>query len=920
MIKVKALVNKIKNKLIVSSEGGSALVTAGGESAPLFKERRAPRPFALAVLFTSLKMLIFAFIVCCFALAGLGIGVAKAYVETTPALDVAQLTISDRTSFLYDRDGELITSIADVEYRDWVDIESIPDMLKNAFIAVEDVRFYKHSGVDFKRLFSAALEVLGNSNSSGGSTITQQLVKNKILGSQRTYKRKIQEAYLALQVEKRIGKDDILEAYLNDIHLGESNYGVKTAAMDYFGKELSELTVRECAMLAGLTQNPYRYNPRKNMYQRDKMDVTNNRTDQVLSKMYQAGYISREQYNAALTENVRIVEVSQQKQMYAMAYFVEYAMRDVVTHLLSQRGLADTTANRSAVENELRTGGYHIYTTVDPGIQNTVQTTLSGWENYPTLADSSKALMVETSAEGTVIETVEPQAASVVLDYHTGELRAVVGGREEPSVRKGLNRAYQSYTEVGSAIKPLSVYGPALDLGMSPASIVANMDGAIEGWNTAKGYPAGGLTYHYGPVTVRRGIMSSLNVVAARVLMDYVTPQVAAQYLYQLGATESKINVDGPGLALGTSGLTPIQMSAAYGAIANGGVYLEPLSFTKVLDAEGNVILDADEVRETRRVFKESTAYLLVDILTDAVKSGTGTTAKISGMTVAGKTGTNSDYASVYFAGLTPYYASTVWIGHDYPTNKLKEGASGGDYAAPLWQAYMSRIHEQLEDRAIIDAEPSALGLTKCTVCKVSGLLATDACKGDSEHGVVADYFTSENAPTAYCDMHVTVRLCATSGGVATSFCPAETCSETSVILIRPSSAFYSFADEYLLKAMPTAVRTDLSAEAYLASLSPCATHSGESLSVFQLKEQAEALIAEVNAFIQNTPALSQETRNRLETDIVALRSVLAGYEYTQIEPLVSALTRDYQAARQAAAGPASTPPVAPAETPAQNP
>lgn len=864
------------------------------ENAPLFTERKRPRSFALAVLFTSLKLSIFAFIVIGFIGMGLLLGVVKAYVETTPSLDTAQLTISDYTSYLYDMNGDLITTIADVEYRDWSDIEEIPDMLKNAFIAVEDVRFYKHSGVDFKRLFSAALEILGNSNSSGGSTITQQLIKNKILGSQRNYKRKIQEAYMALELETLISKDDILEAYLNDVPLGESNYGVKTAAKDYFGKELSELTVRECAMLAGLPQAPYRYDPRKNMYQRDKMEVTDERTNQVLSRMYQAGFITKEQYNSALTEKVHIIEVSQQKQLYQMAYFVEYAVNDVITNLLQKRGLSNTTANRNAVENELRTSGYHIYTTVDPNVQQTVQATLSLWKNYPPLADTSKSLMVETKDDGTVIETVEPQAAAVVIDYRTGELRAVIGGRDEPSVRKGINRASQSYTEVGSSIKPLAVYGPALDLGYSPASITYNMDGPIVGWNTEKGYPSGGLDSRYGPVTFRRALMSSLNVPASRILMDDVTPAISAQYLYNLGASEDKINVDGAGLALGTSGLTPIQMSAAYATIANGGVYNKPLSFTKVLDASGNVILDADEVRETHRVFQESTAWLLVDMMTDAVKSGTGTKAKITDMTVAGKTGTNSDYASVYFAGITPYYVSTLWVGHDYPVNKLKKGSSGGDEAAPLWQAYMSKILEGMEDKPIIDADPTSLGLVKRTICPVSGLLATDACKDDADHKPVTDWFLADKAPTEYCDMHVTVSICSAENAIATQFCPPELLQTISYILIRPDNPLYAFDDEYLLKALPTAVRTELSTEEFVASLKTCTVHSDGSLSIFQLKTQSQDLIQQVTDYLGSAANVPEERKNQLKDDIAALEVALVGYQYSEIEPLYQALKTDF--------------------------
>jgi len=879
-----------------SQNANSRTTTQQEESQPLFTERKKPHSFLLGVVFTSLKLTVLAFIVVGFIGMGLLLGVVKAYVETTPSLDVAQLTISDYTSYLYDMNGNLISSIADVEYRDWANIEDIPDMLKNAFIAVEDVRFYKHSGVDFKRLFSAALEILGNSNSSGGSTITQQLIKNKVLGSQRNYKRKIQEAYLALELETIVDKDTILEAYLNDVDLGESNYGVKSGAKDYFGKELSELTIRECAMLAGLTQAPYRYDPRKNMYQRDKMEVTNARTDQVLLRMYQAGFITKDQYNSALSEKLNIVEVSQQKQMSDMAYFVEYAISDVVTHLLEKRGLSNTSANRNEIENELRTSGYHIYTTVDPTIQKTVQDTLSTWENYPSLADTSKSLMVETKEDGTVLETVEPQAAAVVMDYHTGELRAIIGGRNEPTVRKGINRASQSYTEVGSSIKPLSVYGPALDLGYSPGSITYNMDGPIDGWTTEKGYPSGGLDSRYGPVTFRRAIVSSLNVPAAHILMDDVTPAIAAQYLYALGATENKINVDGAGLALGTSGLTPIQMAAAYSTIANEGVYQEPLSFTKVLDAQGNVILDADEVRDTHRVFQASTAWLLVDMMTDAVKTGTGTKAKIDDITVAGKTGTNSDYASVYFAGMTPYYVSTLWVGHDYPVNKLKKGSSGGNEAAPLWQAYMSKIHEGLTDKPIIDEDPTSLGLVKRTICSVSGLLATDACKADEDHKPVTEWFLADKAPTEYCDMHVTLNICTAENALATEFCPADSVQQVSYILIRPDNPLYQFDDEYLLKALPTAVRTELTTDEFVASMKTCTVHADGSLSIFALKTQSQDLIQKVTDYLNGAANVPQEMSDPLKDEISALQVALSGYQYSEIEPLYQKLNTDFLA------------------------
>ncbi|MPM86998.1 hypothetical protein SDC9_134091 [bioreactor metagenome] len=369
-----------------------------------------------------------------------------------------------------------------------------------------------------------------------------------------------------------------------------------------------------------------------------------------------------------------------------------------------------------------------------------------------------------------------------------------------------------------------------------------------------------------------------------------------------MGATENKVNVDGAGLALGTSGFTPIQMAAAYSTIANKGVYQEPLSFTKVLDAEGNVILDADEVRDTHRVFQESTAWMLVDMMTDAVKTGTGTKAKITDMTVAGKTGTNSDYASVYFAGMTPYYVSTLWVGHDYPINKLKKGSSGGNEAAPLWQAYMAKIHEGLEDKAIIDADPTSLGLVKRTICPVSGLLATDACKGDEDHKPVTEWFLVEKAPTAYCDMHVTLSICSAENAIATEFCPPDSVSDVSYVLIRPDNPLYNFDDEYLLKALPNAVRTELTTDEFIASMKTCTVHADGSLSIFELKTKSQDLIQQVTDYLNTANGVPQDMSDTLKDDISALQVALSGYQYSEIEPLFEKLTNDFSALQNAMA------------------
>ena len=768
----------------------------------MFRKREKPRSLVLSILFTTIKVAIVCVLLGGAAAVGMVLGIAKAYIDTTPMLDLAALTDSNKTSYIYDTNGDIICTFAGSEYRDWVNSEDIPDMLKNAVIAVEDIRFREHNGVDYKRLVSAIVNTLRNEDTHGGSTITQQLIKNTILTNVQSYKRKIQEAYLALELETVSDKDSILEAYLNEVYFGDQNYGIKAAAKDYYGKELSELTIRECAMLAGMIQKPNGYNPRLNTYVRidketgeNQMKRTNDRTDWVIRKMYAAGFINLEQRDKALSEEVSIVEKSTKAQGYDHAYFVEDVIYDVETHLLKQRGLPDTTANRAIVEAELRTGGYHIYLTIDPEIQDIVQNEVTNYNNYPSLKDSSQSIRREKNADGTYTEITEPQAAAVVLDHNTGELKAIVGGRNEPTAQKQWNRAYMSALEVGSSIKPIAVYGPALDKGLSPATPCYNIRGSIKGWNTEEGYPSLGNSAS-NVVTMRKGITSSLNVVAARTLMYEVGIDVSAKYLVNMGIPESHINKDGPGLALGTTGITPIQMAGAYATIANNGVYQEPLSFSRVVDSEGRIILDAKQIRVTRRVYKETTSWLLVNMMEDVVDHGTGTRARLHNMTVAGKTGTNSDYSSVCFSGMTGYYVGTVWIGHDYPQYKLAHSATGGTYAAPLWKNFMEKIHEGKNDIPITDLSPDSLGLVKKTVCAVSGLLATQACEADKDHPPVTDYFDKENVPEDECTMHIPCLMCADSDYPASPSCTSV--YNGSVIMVDTDSPLYQFKERYL--------------------------------------------------------------------------------------------------------------------------
>ncbi len=888
----------------------------------LFVPRMKPRSFLFSTLFTSLWL--------CFLLvfvlgaAGLGavVGVARAYMETTPELDLARLDTSslDQTSYIYDGKGNLITSYIGSENREWVPIGDVPDMLKNAFMAIEDVRFMKHEGIDYKRLFGVIVKQLMNADDGGGSTITQQLIKNRILSNEISYKRKLQEAYLALELEKIYTKDQILEAYLNMIHLGESNYGIKAAAEDYFGKSLNQLTVRECAMLAGLTQNPYTYNPRKNMYQRDRFELTNRRTDVVLDRMYEAGFINRQQYNGAKVESVSVNEFPNVKNDDAMRYFVEYAIDDVISCMLIKENRADTQQNRSEIRTRLRTGGYKIHTTVDPDMQRIVEETLYNWEDYPAMKYPADNVTRSDVGGGEVIEFSQPQAAAVVVDYRTGQLKVIVGGKQPPEVERGLNRAVQGAPPIGSSIKPITIYGPALDAGAGAGTIEYNMPGPIAGYGEGAnklGYPENyGGERNPGPVTIRSGIRSSLNIVAARTLYRWVTPPIGKDYLIKMGVDPGRINADGPGLALGTSGLRPIEVSSAFGAIANGGVWIQPRAFSRVEDSQGNVVLDATDpsITTTRQIYKKTTSWMLTDMLVEAVEKGTGTNARIDDMTVAGKTGTNDDSRGVYFAGYTPYYSAAVLVAHDN-YKPLRDGATGGSYAAPLWQAFMSELHEGLPDRPIISETPEELGLVQATVCAISGKLATDECANDVRgFKPITDWFAMGTEPTEPCDMHASQTVCAVSGKLATEYCPVETVTQQSILVIPPEHALRTVDPETLSTVFPHAF-LDMPNASMLSQLTPgtleyeqyyCPIHSQlwyeqqqmlQQQLIFQqpgvyyptgetpqadVTDEYTALITRTQAFLSDAnTVLDDYSRNRLQMLMAELqRALMLGDQY----------------------------------------
>ncbi|MDI9521232.1 MAG: transglycosylase domain-containing protein [Bacillota bacterium] len=812
----------------------------------LFKRRTRKPSFVLAVIINCFRMLVLLVLIAGLSGIGLIAGIAKTYVDTAPVLDLAKIDDQAQTSFFYDRDSNLITDYKGTENRIMVSIDTMPHMLRDAFVAAEDIRFYSHNGIDVKRIIGAFVANFVSGSQQGGSTITQQLIKNTVLTNELSYKRKIQEAYLAMQLEASYSKDEILESYLNTIYLGENYYGVKVAAMGYFGKELHQLTLRECAMLAGMTTNPYYYNIRRNLYTRSSPEIdyvnrTNIRTNYVLRTMYESQLITQKDFAEALNPASAAVlrEDPESKTLYPYTHYVEYAVRDTVQVLLNINKLENTAANRAKMEQELRTGGYKVYLALDTKMQTTLEDVLYNYKDYPGLRDPGTDVFRSRNPDGTFTDIIQPQAGAAIVDYRTGELKAIVGSRTRPTTRKTLNRAVDMNMPVGSSIKPISVYAPAFDMGAGAGSIAYNMPLPITGWRGSDGRDSwpqnyGGSSYR-GPETFRTALVQSDNTAAAYVLTNYVGVDRSVDYLRRLGVSDAHINATPFGVALGSSGISPLEMAVAFGVLANGGVYQQPISILGILDSNDKVIYDAHQSQQRRQVFKPSTAWLTVDILKDVVSKGTGRAARIKGQTVAGKTGTNSDQKGVFFAGMTGWYSAAVWIGHDN-YKALSSKTTGGNSAAKLWQTFMQRIHQEqgLADRDILQGGPESYGLVKATTCLVSGQLATEACRHDAMgYGTSTDYYAAESVPKVQCQMHHQMNVCTLSGQIAGPYCPPETVTAKGVLVLPLGHPLEKFAgtqysnvlSEYLGSYSTIRFTDNLNANQALLSAATCSLH-----------------------------------------------------------------------------------------------
>ena len=611
------------------------------------------------------------------------------YVKTS-LVDDLDISLDDyslsESSTVYDSAGNVLTTLSGSENRIWVDYEDIPEDLEHALVAIEDKRFYDHKGVDWYRTVGAVFNMfLGMRDNFGGSTITQQLIKNLTGDNEVTVQRKLVEIFRALEFEKHYDKEEIIEWYLNAVYFGEGCNGIYTAAQTYFGKEPKDLTLAECASIVGIVNLPTYYSP---FY-----SVENNKERQktVLREMYEQGYITYDEYTEAVNEELVFVrsetEVATQE---IYSYYVEAVIDDVIADLMEVRGVNYETAERL-----LYSGGYQIYTCCDSRIQGIVDTYYDNLDNFPNVYNTTSQQL---------------QSAMVIIDPYTGNIAALRGGVGEKNANLILNRATETTRAPGSSLKPLSVYTPALDLGIITQNTLV-MDGnpSNPGYTLEhfSWYPrnAGG-TYANAPVTIRQGLVSSLNTVAVQIL-DKLGLETSYSYLRDVFGITTLVDADyNPSpLALGelTNGVTVREMAQAYCVLVNDGTFTESRTYTQVLNSNGDVVLD--NVPEQREAVRVNAARNMIDMMVGSATYGTSSGANFYTQEIAGKTGSSGENRDRWFAGMTPYYVGVVWTGHDIP---VKEGVNWSNPAVTIWRNIMQQVHEGLEYRSFPD--PTSIG------------------------------------------------------------------------------------------------------------------------------------------------------------------------------------------------------------------
>ena len=792
----------------------------------------------------------------------MGIGMIKGIIDNAPDVDVDSIIPLGYATTVYNASGQVTdTLVMAGSNREEATYDELPQVLIDAFVAIEDSRFWKHNGIDTRAILRAVTGVVtGNSSSGGGSTITQQLIKNNVFngGRERSFgekvERKIQEMYLAVKLEKQMDKKLILTNYLNTINLGSNSLGVKVAARRYFGKDVSDLTLSEATVIAGITKGPTKYNPITGQ------EANAERRKIILQYMYEQGYITKAQQEEALADDVysRIQNVNTltKEKNSPYSYFTDALISQVTSTFINELGYTETQAH-----NLLYSGGLSIYTTQDPSLQQIVDSEVNNPENYPDTkysleyrltvtdseknthnysekdinkyhtevlrdgfnglyqseeaaradAESYKASVVKDgdTIVGESVKTIlEPQVSFVLMDQKTGAVKAISGGRGEKTSSLSLNRATDTTRQPGSTFKVISAFAPALDTsGDTLATTYYDAEYSIgdktfQNWYEKQGY--------LGWSSIRDGIIYSMNIVALKTLMETVTPRVGVQYATDFGITTLTDQDYNASLALGglTKGVTNLELTGAFATIANQGVYTKPVFFTKIVDHNGKTLLDNTSL-QNHRVIKDSTAFLLTDAMAASTENNrkfassgisvnsTSTRAHLDNMSVAGKSGTTSKSIDVWFVGFTPYYTAGVWAGCD--ENQPLTDNGGTSFHKDIWRKIMTKVSEGSEDIGF----PVPDSVETAVVCRKSGKLPiAGVCDHDPRgDATYTEYFAKGTVPTEVCDHHTTVTVCRDSGLLPTPNCPTT----TKVALIVPSGQSDTDDSQY---AAPSATCT----------------------------------------------------------------------------------------------------------------
>ncbi|MGN0316358.1 MAG: transglycosylase domain-containing protein [Lachnospira sp.] len=763
--------------------------------------------------------------------ACLAFGCFQGIVECAPDIENISVAPDGYATKIYDCNGNEIQSLAATgANRISVDINQIPVDLQHAFVAIEDERFYEHNGIDLKGIIRAATVTVKNMElSQGASTITQQLIKNNVFNAYNEttiekIRRKIQEQYLAVELETVMSKSEILENYLNTINLGNGYYGVQAAANGYFNKDVSELTLSECAVIASITKNPSGLNPLRNPERNRARQLT------VLENMKDQGYISQEEYQNAIDDDVyaRLEGLDVDESSSSYSYFVDEVIDQLIDDLMTRKGYTETQAT-----NLIYKGGLKVYTTQDMTMQEIAESIVNNPEYYDgddfsinyslTIKDAdgknhyfshitmqnwyranteltsfiltfndvdaansyverySKAMQEDYPGGKVTYEnttfTIQPQVSFSLIEQSTGYVKVLIGGRGDKTSSRSFNRATSSARQPGSSIKPLAVYGPALDTG--DYSLASVFDDAPYFYANGKLVQNVHKTY-LGYMDMRTAIQQSENIPAVKTLTA-ITPSYGFSYLEKMkfGSIVSPSNaINGvhdvvQSLALGgmSKGVYNIDMCTGYATLANGGVYNEPLFYTRVEDNSGNVIIDKESSQESFRVYEETTAWLMTSALRSVVTSSTVSTAydaDFEGQTVVGKTGTTQEGVDRWFCGYTPYYTAAIWVGYDDNSTPVNNANH-----IKMYGKIMEAVHKGLPEGHF--TQPS--DIVEVEVCSQSGLLPVEGlCDKDPRGSCIkTEYFSEDNVPTEYCNVHVKVTTCNESHSIATAKCPGYT-------------------------------------------------------------------------------------------------------------------------------------------------